>query len=313
MAEILTMGELIVEIMRPKEDMPLDMAGTFLGPFPSGAPAIFIDTAARLGHSAAIIGGVGDDDFGRCLVNRLKKDGVDCSNVLISSKGSTGCAFVNYFHDGSRKFIFHMDNTPAVIAKPLDEKSLVGTKYFHIMGCSLMANLQFGQNILKTMHNAKSIGAKVSFDPNIRSELIKDDSCLSIIQEVLSNASIFLPGVSELMMVTGQSSLQDAIKTCFEYPNLEILVIKNGSKGCIVYTRKENFQMGVFPITPVDATGAGDSFDATFLCSLLEGKTIKDCAIRASAAAALNTLAFGPMEGNISPNTIENLIKESEI
>ena len=64
MAEILTMGELIVEIMRPKEDMPLDMAGTFLGPFPSGAPAIFIDTAARLGHSAAIIGGVGDDDFG---------------------------------------------------------------------------------------------------------------------------------------------------------------------------------------------------------------------------------------------------------
>ena len=49
MAEILTMGELIVEIMRPKEDMPLDMAGTFLGPFPSGAPAIFIDTAARLG------------------------------------------------------------------------------------------------------------------------------------------------------------------------------------------------------------------------------------------------------------------------
>ena len=61
---IWTMGELIVEIMRDKEDSPLDKAGVFLGPFPSGAPGIFIDTVARLGHKAGIISGVGRDDFG---------------------------------------------------------------------------------------------------------------------------------------------------------------------------------------------------------------------------------------------------------
>ena len=57
------MGELLVEIMRPKEDVPLYDTDYFRGPFPSGAPGIFISTAARLGHSTAIISGVGKDDF----------------------------------------------------------------------------------------------------------------------------------------------------------------------------------------------------------------------------------------------------------
>ena len=77
MAEIWTMGEMIVEIMREKENEPLDKAGVFRGPYPSGAPAIFIDTVARLGHKGGIIGGVGKDDFGKCLLDRLKSDGVD--------------------------------------------------------------------------------------------------------------------------------------------------------------------------------------------------------------------------------------------
>ena len=66
--DIWTMGEILVEIMRPDVGMPLHQTGEFLGPFPSGAPAIFIDTVARLGHTAGIIGGVGQDEFGdHCL------------------------------------------------------------------------------------------------------------------------------------------------------------------------------------------------------------------------------------------------------
>ncbi|MBE3138566.1 MAG: sugar kinase, partial [Actinobacteria bacterium] len=64
MANIWTMGEMLVEIMRPEPNMPFNENGEFLGPFPSGAPAIFADTVAKLGHSAGIIGGVGVDGFG---------------------------------------------------------------------------------------------------------------------------------------------------------------------------------------------------------------------------------------------------------
>ncbi|MBQ9707826.1 MAG: sugar kinase, partial [Firmicutes bacterium] len=102
MLDIVIMGEMIVEIMRDREDSPLHEAGIFKGPYPSGAPAICIDAAARLGCQTAIVGGVGKDDFGRCLLDRLNKDGVDTSRVLESVERSTGCAFVTYFADGSR-------------------------------------------------------------------------------------------------------------------------------------------------------------------------------------------------------------------
>ena len=55
MTDILILGEMLVEIMRYKENIPLYEQGIFLGPYPSGAPAICIDTAARLGCSTAIL------------------------------------------------------------------------------------------------------------------------------------------------------------------------------------------------------------------------------------------------------------------
>src|SRR5512146_1481612 len=111
MASIWTMGEILVEIMRPRAGMPLNQSGEFLGPFPSGAPAIFIDTVARLGHSAGIIGGVGEDDFGRCVLDRLAMDGVDCHLIQRYPGESTAVAFVTYCRDGSRKFLYHIDRT----------------------------------------------------------------------------------------------------------------------------------------------------------------------------------------------------------
>ena len=83
MSEIWTIGEILVEIMRPREDMGFYEKGEFLGPFPSGAPAIFIDTAARLGHACGIIGGTGRDDFGRCATGRLERDGVCCKYIAL--------------------------------------------------------------------------------------------------------------------------------------------------------------------------------------------------------------------------------------
>lgn len=308
MAEVWIMGEMIVEIMRPTEGIDLYKEGMFRGPFPSGAPAIFIDTVARLGHSAGIIGGVGKDDFGKCLLDRLKKDGVDCSNVIESSTCSTGAAFVTYFADGSRKFIFHMGNTPAVEPKAPSAEKLTGVKYFHIMGCSLMAKPEFAQEILKTMRTARKLGAKVSFDPNIRKELLKDESFFDVLHEVMDNTNIFLPGVEELLTISRETTVEAAVNKCFENPELEILVLKNGSRGCTVYSKAETISMGVYPIQAVDATGAGDSFDGAFICGLLENRDLKSAARMASAAGALNTAAFGPMEGNISVESVAQMI-----
>jgi len=314
MAEVWTMGELLCEVMRPEVDMPLDEAGVFHGPFPSGAPAIFIDTVARLGHSAGIIGGVGKDDFGKCLLDRLTKDGVDCSLISQYDDGTTGVAFVTYFSDGSRRFLYHFPETPATRPKAPDiDKLGEDVKYFHIMGCSLMAKREFGLEILSLMQSLVLKGVKVSFDPNIRPELMKDESVHKMVHEVMEHCNVFLPGVSELLMISGKETVEEAVKTCFNNPALEVIALKNGSKGCTIYTRSECISLGVYAADVKDPTGAGDCFDGAFICGLLEGKSIRDTAKIASAAASLNTAVLGPMEGDIGRNTVEKMIAEQSL
>lgn len=310
MTDILTMGEMLVEIMRDQEDVPFYKAGTFKGPYPSGAPAICIDTAARLGCHTAIIGGVGKDDFGKCLLDRLEQDGVDVSHVAQSEERATGCAFVTYFKDGSRQFIFHMGNTPAVEAKAPGQGEFQGVKYMHIMGCSMMSNPEFAQEILKTMRLFAAEGAKISFDPNIRKELFTDGSIHEVIQEVMEQAGIFLPGVEELLLITGKDTVEEAVEACFTYPRLEILVLKNGSKGSRIYQRGSVEEVGAYPVEQIDATGAGDCFDGAFLAGLVQGKSVKEAAQMGAAAGALNTAAFGPMEGKISPKSIRDMMEK---
>ena len=313
MAEIVTMGELLCEIMRPAENVELYENGYFRGPFPSGAPGIFISTAARLGCSTCIIAGVGNDDFGKNILDRLKRDGVDVSRVLKSDRGSTGVAFVTYYSDGERKFIFHVDGTPAIEPKaPEDLKGLEDTRYFHIMGCSLMSSLVFGKEIVKTMNMFAEQGTKISFDPNIRMEMLHDPAAMNLVQEVFRNSSVFMPGVSELKQFTGKDNIEDAVKTAFENEKLELLVLKNGSKGSRIYNREGLVEtMGVYKIEQEDATGAGDSFDAAFICGLVQGRSLKEAAEMGAAAGALNAAAFGPMEGEISPETVREMIENN--
>ncbi|MFN2202499.1 MAG: sugar kinase [Caldilineaceae bacterium] len=308
MPSIWTMGEILVEIMRPRPGMQLYEAGEFLGPYPSGAPAIFIDTVARLGLDAGIIGGVGADDFGRCVLDRLTTDGVDCHRVLRTSGGATAVAFVTYFDDGSRKFIYHIDGTPAVRALAPDGDGLRHIDLFHVMGCSLMTNDDFRGHILDAMQSFHRLGARVSFDPNIRPELLGSRSLDEVVGPVMNVCNVLLPGVAELALLGGSQDVQENVGRLFAGYPLEIIVLKRGRQGCSVYTRDEAIDVPAYLVDEVDPTGAGDCFDAGFLCGLLEGKPIDECAHMAAAAGALNAMAFGPMEGNISRHTLAALM-----
>lgn len=312
MAEIWTMGETLVEIMRTEVDKPLNETALFSGPYPSGSSAIMISTVARMGHSGGIISGVGKDGFGECILNRLQKDGVDVSRVMIDPDGATACAFVAYDKQGDRRFLFHWDDTPATKAVMPDvtEPSLKEAKYFHIMGCALTARLSYGWEIVKTARAMKAQGTKISFDPNVRVEHLtnpkKSKESLEIIHAVLELTNLFAPGMEELRLLTGVDDVDEAVRKCFDNPNLEILMLKNGDKGSTIYTRDgQVIEQGLYQVSCVDPTGAGDTSIGAFLCALLEGKELKECAEIAAAAGALNVAAFGPMEGRISPENVQ--------
>src|SRR5512146_1216259 len=91
--EIVSMGNMLVEVMRTRVDAPLDRPGEFAGPYPSGDTCIYASTVARLGRSVGFIGAVGQDDFGRCLLDRFAEDGVDFSCGRVLPGYTTGVAF----------------------------------------------------------------------------------------------------------------------------------------------------------------------------------------------------------------------------
>lgn len=309
MASIWTMGELLVEIMRPQADLGLYAPGPWLGPYPSGAPAIFIDTVARLGHPAGIIGGVGEDDFGRCLLDRLRADGVHCEHVRTGAGRATAVAFVSYFADGSRRFLYHIDGTPAVMADGHGAELIAGPAYFHIMGCSLMASEQFCARILGTMAVLHQKGAKISFDPNLRPELLGSRRLEDVVGPVLKHCYVLQPGVSELAMLGGKATVEENVAALFAGTPLELIVVKRGKEGATVFTHHEAIDVPSYAVEEVDPTGAGDCFDAGFLCGLLEGLSLKGCAQVAAAAGALNAGAFGPMEGRISRANVAQVMR----
>jgi tagatose kinase len=311
MVEILTAGEILVEVMREKPGISLANTGIFMGPFASGAPAIFIDAVAMLGHDAAIVGGVGNDDFGDMCVNRLKKDGVDISGIKRSSF-TTGVAFVAYLKNGKRKFIYHIRDSAASDLGDIRTGNLRKVKIFHIMGCSIMIKEEVAEKIIKYAYHVKESGGMVSFDPNIRVELMNMKYIKKAIGKIIELSDIILPGPQELMLLSGASNEIAAIEKILE--KVKILVLKRGSKGCEIFSKKQGNAIKVppFKIKEVDPTGAGDAFDAGFLCGYLEDKDLYDCGVLANACGAMNTMKLGPMEGIAKREIIDKFIKNNK-
>jgi sugar/nucleoside kinase (ribokinase family) len=246
------------------------------------------------------------------VLDRLQADGVDCRYVRQFPGRATAVAFVAYFANGSRKFIYHIDGTPAVMNTFDGIQAQPGAAdYFHVMGCSLMASDAFRVQIFRAVEAFSAAGARISFDPNIRPELLGERRLEDVVGPVLERCAVLLPGTAELALLSGAAESdpdQGAARLFQRYP-LEVIVRKHGRKGCAVYTREGlHMAVGAYRTTEMDPTGAGDCFDAAFLCAYSDGKPLAECVNEAAAAGALAAAAFGPMEGNITPHMVREVI-----
>jgi sugar/nucleoside kinase (ribokinase family) len=309
MPKIMICGEILVEVMTTKIDQSFLEPGTLVGPYPSGAPAIFISQVARMGTACGIISQVGDDDFGRINTNRLQADGVDISQIAVTPEHTTGVAFVTYFADGSRQFIYHFKDAACGLLEEhqVKDEAFDDCEYYHVMGCSLSASESICRSVLKGLRIAKSKGAKISFDPNLRPELLGNKAIRDAFAEVMESADILQTGKSELKLLFPDD--QDAVKRLLAEKG-RIIIVKDGSRGTSVYTRNEAFSVPVYPAVEVDPTGAGDCFDGTMLACLASGKSLQDAACYANTAGALAVSKKGPMEGNSFRAEIEAKMKE---
>ena len=293
-----TIGEILVEIMATDRGTGFLEPITLIGPFPSGAPAIFIDQCARMGGQTGIIASVGDDDFGRMNVNRLRDDGADVSAISISPDTPTGSAFVRYRLDGSRDFVFNIAKSAAGLVSLTDQaRSLLARAgHIHVMGSAFVIPHLWAM-LEEAISVVKARGGSVSLDPNLRKELLTQGQTRDRLALVVGLADLLLPSGEELFLAAGVEGEDDAIAALFARGITEI-VLKRGDQGSTSFTADgTRTDQPAFAVTEVDPTGAGDCFGGAYVACRRLGMTTKQSLTYANAAGARNVTRLGPMEG----------------
>lgn len=308
----ISIGEILVEIMATEIGKGFTSPLTLKGPYPSGAPAIFIDQCAKITRSAGIIASVGDDDFGRININRLNEDGVDTSAIAIDRRLPTGSAFVRYREDGERDFVFNIVTSAAGnISRNIETDALIARSgHIHIMGTVL--SIPGAWDVIEyAVNEIKKRGGTLSLDPNIRKELKSDGLFSKRLSYLLERTDLLLPSGEEVLTVADTDDFQQALKNIFSAGVKEI-VLKQGRDGATSYHRNGNItHCCAFEVNEIDPTGAGDCFGGAYVGCRRLGMTPDDSLIWANAAGARNVQFTGPMEGTASPQQLEKFITDT--
>lgn len=303
---IAAVGEILVEFVSHSPNCGLSKTGDYSGPYPSGAPAIFLDQAAKMGSATEMVGGVGDDGFGRAVLDRLNADNVGTRGITVNRDFSTGVAFVSYYDDGSRDFIFHLTNTAADHFEAPEHLFQPDQTILHVSAASL-GNARMRDMIMATMRRVSSAGGHISCDPNARPELMRDDAVRDALTEVMDRSTYLLPSTSDLEFLFPNMS-EDAAVDHLLNAKAEVIAIKRGSAGVTIVGGGERHDFAGHGVKEIDPTGAGDCFGGTFVSLLAQGVSLHDAGQQANAAGALAVTRRGPMEGNSSPAEIASFL-----
>ena len=291
---LLIVGEALVEVMRPRPGISLDAPGPFVGPFPSGAPAIAADAAARAGAEVAMVATVGDDPFGNLLMRRLSANGVNTSGMRVTGDAVTGVAFVAYDDAGGREFVFHAADAAPSRISPADLGSMPEeAAWLHVSGSSLILSESLADTVLAAVERVLRAGGRVNFDPNLRIGSAGASAPPAGFDRLAEVASLVLPSEGELEPLgTDATSLASTGTVVCE---------TLGRDGARLHHGGTVTTVAGTPTEQVDPTGAGDAFSGTFLAVYMRSGDPVLAAHEANTAAAAHVEALGPMESGSLP------------
>lgn len=319
--KICTIGELIVEFLAKEQNQRFDQTGEFIGPFPSGAPAIFADQVAKLGFPVVFFSCVGKDEFGKMCLKRLEKDGVIIEGITSYSKANTGSVFVTYKGVNERDFIFNIPNSACGLLSfnHINEDLLKDCTHLHVTGSSLYS-FRAIDAMRKALDIIKSKGGTISFDPNLRKEMFDIQEMEQSFDYIMEYTDIFLPSENEVSYFAHNSdeSEEQTMNTLLKKGLKHIVVKGSRTKGSTYYgyDKHKNYQtihVDGYMTNAIDPTGAGDCFCATFVSLILAGFPVKKALQYSNASSALAVSKMGSMEGTPTLSEIEVFLSEIKI
>jgi sugar/nucleoside kinase (ribokinase family) len=179
----------------------------------------------------------------------------------------------------------------------LDASMFEGLRCLHLMGSTLSMSAQALETGLRALEMAQACGAKFSFDPNLRPELLAPEQARIVFQPFVDAADVLMPTEAELRLLTESENVQAAVDRLTAVKADRVIVLTQGAQGCTVYADGMAQQVPGFAVQEVDPTGAGDCFDAGFLAGWLGGASAIEAARLGNACGALAVTRQGPMAG----------------
>lgn len=283
--DILCLGEPLIELNQQADGRYLSGIG--------GDTSNCAIAAARQGAQVAYYSQVGDDAFGRQLRQCWSQEGVDDSAVVTTLAGHTGLYFVDHNEAGHHFSYLRAGSAASLMqAESLPREQIEKAAVLHLSGISLGISDNAADAAFAAIELARQAGRVVSFDPNYRPALWPITRARALIHEAMARCQIALPGLDDARLLTG---LEDPNQIADFYLRLgvEIVALTLGADGVLVATAQERKQLPAHQVVPLDATGAGDTFDGTFLAQWLRTNDPFAAAAYGNAAAALSTQGFG--------------------
>jgi sugar/nucleoside kinase (ribokinase family) len=249
-----------------------------------GSSAITAFNLSKMGARVGFAGVVGQDLFGRFVEERLKSAGIDLKALRRDPQEKTGITI--WCQNGRRRAgMTYIGTIGALRAENVTEVHLRRARHLHVGAYFLLQNFHTGA--VEVFRRAKRLKMSTSLDCNFDPSEKWDSG----IREVLQHVDIFLPNETEARSLTGARSDKAA---ALELAKLaRTVVVKLGARGALAVAGVEIFRVPAVKARVVDATGAGDSFNAGFLAAYLRGGTLEECARSGAAAGARSVECIG--------------------
>lgn len=266
--KILCIGEALIDMICTDKGKTLSEGNNFLKK-PGGAPTNVAAAVAALGGNVALAAKVGDDPFGKQLIEVMNGFGVDTNTMLTDKKHFTTFAFVSLMEDGERDFVFNRGADGQLTIEDIDSIDLRDITIIHFGSATAFLPGPLQAAYLHLLEKAIYHNIFISFDPNYRHLLFKNNTQTFIEQSwhFLKHCQFFKVSDEEAMLITGTNSLE-AATTKLLNETKAVFAITLGKEGTLLGINGDQHIIESIPIKPIDTTGAGDAFVGAVLYQL---------------------------------------------
>ncbi|WP_456276609.1 sugar kinase [Bacillus sp. AK128] len=295
--DIITIGDGMITF-DPQTKGPLRFVNQFQRKI-GGAELNVVLGCARLGLKTGWISRLGKDEFGRHIINTMRGEGIDVSEVKLADGYATSLNFKEVQESGSGRTFYYRQKSPTDTLTPdlLPETYIARSKILHVTGVFPAISENNREVIAKAIQMAKGLGVKVAFDPNIRLRLWTKEEARTTILAYLPYVDYLLVGREELELLFETCNDQELISALKGY-SFEHVVMKDGANGCYLLMDDQWVHFPGIPVKKVvDTVGAGDGFDAGFLYGVIQGWSIEKALEFANAIGAMVVQVNGDNEG----------------